>query len=308
MKFDVVIGNPPYNASIKFTPPTGLSDKAYKAAKTRIDACFVVYATECLIKETGLVSMVWPAAWTQAISWLDFRLWAEKHISAIKLQPCPCFGDIEVIVATTTSHKSTTQTTVDTYYHSNPYQISPKNGDMILFTYTDLMVSIQNKISKLPKMKLTTKPPELWVATGSTKYKPRDFLCTRVSSAWNPLRPAKPGKYYIGYQNESERQAVIQWWYEPLPSFIGIFYPAMWQSSQLNIGQLPDILAILKGRPYSRQLVYNELGLTPAEVEYLEQKTWDLFKIDGVQNRPEFRKTDKRKFKELTERKPPLWP
>jgi superfamily II DNA or RNA helicase len=303
MKFDVVIGNPPYNSKIKYTTPEGLGELGTKAASTIVYEAFCVQAVEQLIKPDGQVVMVFPDKWLQLITHSGFRNWCKfNRLNIIDLVEYVCW-----------QNDTDTNTAIVYFGHNDGCILTGRHMDdnidiniteqPIPVCYSNLAKSIWDKVTNYP-YKIPFKSPKTAninqysigihpiVSVGDiagNSHSGKDGKRIR-STLLGSLGPPKLNSKFIIETDEYGRKVYEQWWYEPLPNFVmAIMYTDVHVSIH-NLGKLPDIIKILDGRPYDRQFVYDTLGLTLEEVTYLEQKIDYLAGIDGVKNLKKIKK------------------
>jgi hypothetical protein len=307
MKFDVVVGNPPYNDGLltkghKVFLKKELDSVAYSAAETRIDAAFIVKSKEKLLKPDGHMIFVWPIMWLQGSTWSDFRKWTwlRSGLYETKLLPTTTFKSLESVSADS-KKKKPPRVRPQIYKckpdHSGSFVISglgvqvpqvQEDCSIHPIFFNELAKSIWTKLKDRPTIKNRfniASQHEVSLSTGiatlenviNGQTKPGNYSLQAFASA---LRFAdhKDACDRLGFNSQNEIDEFAKYWVSPLPSFISAMFSVDFHSTRMNTGKIYDFLA--DGMTvYDKVAIYNRLGFTTDEIDYVEKCCKDWFKI-----------------------------
>lgn len=307
MKFDVIVGNPPYNTGLltekhKAHLKKELNEEAYEAAITRIDAAFIVKSKEKLLNHDGHMMFVWPAIWLQGGNWADFRKWTISKYSLEKM-----FIINEEIVtfdaATLTAwcyYHINKDKTVDIEYKVNPIckNLSIElNINPITLPYSDADARIQGKIDSKRTLCNFKKPYKHKNVEGLVIYPQLptfnvnlpDTLATCCKRIWPKTNNLKSG--VVGFRGDQEK---YQWylslnskhehtlWHNYLHSPFLAYYCGLrsldWHTS-LAVETMPCPIAIFGDKPYNEDYLYEYFELTEDDKKYIEEIAWKAWRV-----------------------------
>jgi 16S rRNA G966 N2-methylase RsmD len=287
-QFDVVIANPPYNIGLLDRNTDICKGRNKNAAKTRIDAAFVVQSFE-LLKEDGYSVFVWPYSWTQLPSWAKFRNWMRTSgLNEIRITKTG-FKNASVNVAITVQKKNFLGQAI----YTNPFRnsIFSINWDYDIIPNVlggEVGFSIFCKEQNYPhKLKYTTlgkvKDNDIFLchATGyglgdkatQASLSPFD-LSEKTKNIVGPIKKTNFGPDSIPaiiFDNTDHLERYVQYHSSALYKFIIFQRKADFHNTQNNLGQIPDVCKYMEGR-YSDQKAYDILGLTEEEIRHIESQ------------------------------------
>jgi len=296
MKFDLIVGNPPYNKGLlvkENTPICNTKDEEVnKAASTRIDAAFVVHSYEKLLADNGHLIFVWPYSWTQGPSWSNFRNWIKKS-GLVEISAVSNHFDVAVNTAVTLQKKGYTGES----YFKNDYRESNSkinfDYEIIPNTYGKFGQSI---FEKEQKYKIKTNMimfkdfnpaihiHNIMLATG---YGLGDVM-TQISLNIKDLTPAtkhiggpiKDSSFHttntcdvipvIVFDSKEHREKYINYYNSNVFNFILHQRKADFHNTINNVGSMPDVCKNMVGE-YTDQKACDELGITEEEHKLIRE-------------------------------------
>jgi hypothetical protein len=299
MKFDVIVGNPPYNKGLlskKRTEPICNTDNETinAASKIRIDAAFIVIAYEKLLKEGGISVFVWPYVWTQLPNWINFRVWIKnsglEFIHAIQHQ----FNNIKSNTAITFQKKGYSGPA----YYNNIYR---NYNDVIDFSYDIIPncygylgkeifkkeMSFKHKLNYISfkewKKNKNKYPYYVMHSTATGTSNISGAISSNISQLPRCEYPANVIKSddfadknktdsipVIIFDSKEHKQRYIKYFNSSLFNFILHQRKADFHNTKNNLGLMPDVCKNMNG-VYTDKKAYDILGLTKEEVEVIEK-------------------------------------
>lgn len=300
MKFDIIISNPPYNVGL-LNRDIDICNTGNRiinaAARTRIDAAFVVSAYEKWLASDGYSIFVWPYSWTQLPSWKEFRNWIKCSGLKEIIAPTTKF-DINaaaVNIAITIQQKNYSgEIKYNNQYRSIiPVKIDPKY-DIIPNAIEQLGYDIFIKEYKFnPKInfinfKEFNKSIHKHVLLHATGYGLGD-IATQISLRFkdlskntkNLIGPIKsdgfenvcntPTMPVIIFDSDEHKERYKKYHKSNLYKFIIFQRKADFNNKKYNLGMIPDVCKNMVGE-YTDKKAYDILGLSQVEIDHINKQ------------------------------------
>jgi len=293
MEFDILVGNQPYSAGLLDRKTATICNTGNKiiddAAKTRIDAAFIVNSYEKLLKEGGTSAFVWPYVWTQLPSWSKFRKWFKNAgLQNLFAVDKPFGNEVNTNAAITIQKKGYTGPA----YYNNEYRNSNIEINWDNETIPNAYGEIGYEIFEI-EQKYITKTNFIWSNDFSkyshylvlpSGYGPSSGSVNDMTSSLHkgftlpiagPIKPegfvyTKTAKLpFLVFDNEEHKERYRAFYNSKLYKFILHQRKMDFNNKVYNVGSVPDICKNMKGE-FTLQKAYDELGLEERHIKFID--------------------------------------
>jgi len=292
----VILINPPYDVGLLDRDSAIIckcEDKLIAdAAKTRIDAAFIVHSYENFGPET-IISTVFPVSWTQLKSWSKFRKWifSTKSIQKIsvvenKFEDNP---DISPSIVLQLKGSDTNEIQIENDRRSSFVFETPVEDEIIPHAYGEIGKEVFQKMTNFPE-KIEMYMPNKWkkmnisgcklyitsaYGLGGMSSNPyvilSDFSENTRCNLGGPLKD-EPGKHslMIVAKDEAHSNKLKKWWKDPIKNFYLNMRSIDYHNNEQNIGMIPDPTKNMKG-DYSQEKAAKIFGFSSSTVDFINR-------------------------------------
>lgn len=290
-KFNIILQNPPYdegllnkNVDICNTNNSVINN----AAKTRIDAAFVVHCYENLLEENGLLISIWPYVHTQLPSWNNFRKWMKQSgLKEIVITENYFEGEAATSTAITIQQKNY----VGPAYYNNKFRNSniliDWNYDIIPNVFGQMGYDIFKIEQKYPiktffsKRSKTNGKPHIILATGFG-LGGKSSLANSTFKDWgnsknlagpfreeNFITKVKADLPVIIFDSQEHKKRFKKYYNSNIFAFYLSQRKADFHNTKANVGIIPDPCKNMTG-DYTDEKAIEELGHSLSQLEFME--------------------------------------
>lgn len=281
MKFDVIIGNPPYNKGLLKSNFFYADELLNKAANIRIDAAFAVWCYE-LLNDNAISLLLYPERWMQLKSWENYRKWILNSGLKKVITPSKTFGkNVETTGAIHIQQRNYTGVIEIINEKRGAYNYNGE-ANILPYAFGQLGYEIHKKMMqykhKLNFSMTDNKSENIQISSAyglggllnspTTTFKDINIKFRNSLIGVVMDNHTAKNKRFILCDDKMHKERLKKWIYSQIFNFEFMQINADFNHSQGKIGILPDVVKNMNGE-YSDEKAVEELKLSNEEFEHI---------------------------------------